>query len=73
MIQRRELIDTYFNKSGNSIKYRYLDQYLIDDHIILGMNKYLYKLVTDEEAPSSSSSDERVTQKYLTKLYTYYK
>jgi hypothetical protein len=73
MIQRRELIDTYFNKSGNSIKYRYLDQYLIDDHIILGMNKYLYKLVTDEEAASPTSADERVSQRYLTKLYTYYK
>lgn len=73
MIQRQELLDTYFNKSGDSIKYRYLDQYLIDDHVILGMHKYLYKLVTSEEAVSPSTTDERISQRYLTKLYTYYK
>jgi len=73
MIQRQEVIDTYFNKSGDSIKYRYLDQYLIDDHIILGMNKYLYKLVSGKDAESSTTAQERVAQRYLTKLYTYYK
>ena len=73
MIQRQEVIDTYFNKSGDSIKYRYLDQYLVDDHIILGMNKYLYKLVSGKDAESPTTAQERIAQRYLTKLYTYYK
>lgn len=73
MIQRQEVIDTYFNKSGDSIKYRYLDQYLVDDHVILGMNKYLYKLVSGKEAESPTTAQERIAQRYLTKLYTYYK
>lgn len=73
MIQRQEVIDRYFTKDGSSAQYRYVDQYLVDDHVILGMYKYLSKIVTGQEPISASSKDERAIKKYLTRCYVFYK
>ena len=73
MIQRQEVIDRYFTKDGNSAQYRYVDQYLVDDDVILGMYKYLSKIVTGQEPISATSKDQRKIKKYLTACYVYYR
>lgn len=73
MIQRQEIIDKYFVKTGYSSEYRYVDQYLPDDDVILGMKAYLYKITTGQEPILATSKDRRVIKKYLTRLYVYYK
>ena len=73
MIQRKEETNQLFQKNGESIEYRWVDQLLTDDHLILGMKRYLYTLVTNKEAPKTPSDIERKVKYYLTRNYVYYK
>lgn len=73
MIQRKEIIEKYFNQDGSSINYRFLTAALPDDQVILGMYKYLYKVVNNVDSPATPTSVDRGIKLYLTRNYVFYK
>lgn len=73
MIQRKEIIEKYFAPDGEAKLYRFLDGALPDDQVILGMYKYLYKIVNNTDPAETPSDVERQIKLYLTRNYVFYK